>query len=113
MKALLEKVRADSGKSLVPQETDEEVIQSLSEDKGDILYLELFQLIGVKSCDIGFTWKTHMLMSNILGWAMEAETIDDLEKSIEYFDAQRNTTILEEKCKPYLQKIFDMGKQLS
>lgn len=112
VKELLAKVKADSSKSLVPQETDEEVISSLSEKTDDEDALKLFQMIHVKSFDVNFTWQTGMLMNQIIGWAADAESLQDFERSLSYFDSQHKTTLLQDRCKPYLNVIFEMGQKL-
>lgn len=88
--------------SLVPIETDEEVITSLRND-GDEHGLWLFQLIHIKSCDVEFTWKTSMLLHQIGTWAEEAETVEDFIQLLKYY---RHGKMLYEKCKDHVNTIF-------
>ena len=68
-------------------------------------------MIHVKSCDVNFTWHTGMLMNQIIGWAADAESLQDFERSLSYFDGQHKTTLLQDRCKPYLNVIFEMGQK--
>lgn len=70
--------------SLIPQETKGEIIASLqeSQDEGG---LWLYQLTGVQSSDVGFTWGTDMLLHRILTWAQEAESEEDFIHALKYF----------------------------
>lgn len=93
--------------SLVPKETDEEIIQDL-ESTEDTSGLWLYRLIKVKSSDVGFTWKTSMLLYKIMTWAEESETEEDFLSAVQYF----NNGILMPYCKPYSKEIFEYSRKM-
>lgn len=94
--------------SLVPEETDDEVITDLKNDDDEV-GLWLFDMIHVKSSDVGFTWKTSMLLYRIMCWAKEAETVDDFVSSLKYY--HRGDTLYN-FCKNHVQEIFEKGQEL-
>lgn len=88
--------------SLVPHE----VVPEFTDDQARILY----DLIQVKSEDIGFTWKTEMLMLNILCDMERADyDLDTFESSIRYY---QNGDFLWERVKPHVNKIKQLVSEL-
>ena len=86
--------------SLVPQEGEPE----FTDDDNRALY----RLLKVKSADIGYTWDTDMLMSQILRQAAKCEQADELVESVRTI---RDTSILIDAVKPHANEIIEMGRK--
>lgn len=92
---------------LVPQETKEEILRDL-EAQQDTGGLWLYQLTGIQSSDVGFTWGTDMLLHRVLTYAFEAETEEDFVNSLKYF---HQDGCLYELLQDYVHQIYTETKQ--
>lgn len=75
----------------------------------DDVHKKLYDLLKVKSEDIGYSWNTDMLMSRILSLASEVETVDDLVASIRTI---RDNDVLWKPVKKNGKQILTMAKKI-
>ena len=70
----------------------------------------LYQLIGIKAADIGFSWPTDTLMARILTLAAEAANEAELAAAIK--NSIRNSKKLLQACKGHETEILRMGREV-
>ena len=97
-----EHLKDKAADSLVPQETDEQIRSSLEGKE-----LAVYDLLKIKSQDIGYTWHTSMLIYNIISLGEEVDTVEDFEYALKGF---RNGAVYE-KCKDRLSDLFAIIKK--
>ena len=97
-----EHLKDKAADSLVPQETDEQIRSSLEGKE-----LAVYDLLKIKSQDIGYTWHTSMLIYNIISLGEEVDTAEDFEYALKGF---RNGAVYE-KCKDKIPELFAIIKK--
>ena len=97
-----EHLKDKAADSLIPQETDEQIRSSLEGKE-----LAVYDLLKIRSQDIGYTWHTSMLIYNIISLGEEVDTAEDFEYALKGF---RNGAVYE-KCKDKIPELFAIIKK--
>lgn len=74
----------------------------------DLIAKRLYDIVQVKSADVGFCFGTEMLMFNIIGDFEESVADEDFETSVKY---RKGGDLIWSRIEPHLDQVKDLLKE--